>query len=219
MSEPRRGKYGLWYVDGICYRFATREEALTHVVDERARRRQERRAKRRAIAKWTVLTGVSLLFAAVVATWWRGGAEERDLMARIEAHREEVQRSRSRALQACQEAIAVSATYGERRSPGHSDGFQTSGVWLFYWPDGSFYYQNAFGVEVPQSARCEVERETGRILSLVISGKEVLRNPATPPVQENAVAAPVPQNPVAPLILENAVTPPLPQNAVPATGG
>ena len=28
--QPKKGKYGLWYVDGVAFGFGTQEEALEH---------------------------------------------------------------------------------------------------------------------------------------------------------------------------------------------
>lgn len=176
MKEPKQGRFGLWYVDGVSYGFPTREAARAHVLTLQARQRRQKRTRTSSVAKWVMLSTVAVSFTGAVGLWWYAGADERARRERREAVQEEIQRSKMRALQACQEAIAVSAIYGKRKSPGPTDGHQSGHSWLFYWSDGSFYFENAHGVEVAQSAKCEVHRETGLITDLVISGKQIVSN-------------------------------------------
>lgn len=79
------------------------------------------------------------------------------------------------ALLLCQKAIEAAALYGNDNRPGHTFGKKIGEVWQFLWQHGSFHFKNGFGVDVPQSARCEVDVSTGRIVYLFVSGQTIIQ--------------------------------------------
>lgn len=114
---------------------------------------------------------VAILAAAGLAWWWASSAESRASDAESRAE----QKVKMDALLRCQKAIEVVAQYGKNSRPGYTAGKKIGDVWQFLWPHGSFHFKNGFGVDVPQSARCEVEASTGRIVYLFVSGQTIIQ--------------------------------------------
>src|SRR5690606_37193242 len=100
---------------------------------------------------------------------------ERAERAKIAAVEKAEMRERLNALERCRKSIKSTAEYGEPYIPGNAQVRtpHAENVWQFIWPQGSFHFKNAFGVEVPQWARCEVDIPTGRISRLIVTGREV----------------------------------------------
>lgn len=132
-----------------------------------------------AVFKWiamVALAGLAIWAASSSAIrWWESGAEERERQDRIAQLKSEIQSSQQQAFMSCRKAILAAAAYGKPSGPGRIEPSGTSASWVFSWPHGSFYFQNGFGAEVPQSARCEVHVDSGQILSLVISNREIIQ--------------------------------------------
>jgi len=122
-----------------------------------------------------VLAGVLLVLAAIGYFWWESGSDERAQQAEINRAKNERDWAKFGGLRKCRKAISSLAAYGKEVDPGSTGGVIEDGVVFFVWPRGSFHFQNAFGADVPQSAVCEVDEETGDVIRLTVSGKVVFQ--------------------------------------------
>ena len=174
MEEPKQGKWGLWYADGTGH--ATKEAALKSMQSKvKATQTEAAKAQRKHI-KGLAIFAVAAIALALGAFWWNSGKAERARASRIAAIEKAEHKSKMDALLKCQKAIASVAAYGGSNNPGHTSGRKAGGTWQFLWPQGSFHFKNGFGVEVPQWARCEVDMDSGRIRTLVVSGAGIIGN-------------------------------------------
>lgn len=181
MEEPQQGKWGLWYVNGIGH--ATKEEAMRSAQSKADADSAKKIGNPNATgssestgAVRVLLIMISVVVAAGIGiSWWNSGKAERTERNFAEAMAKAERQDRMNALLRCQKAIASVAAYGNSNNPGHAHGkrIDDTNVWQFLWPQGSFHFKNAFGVEVPQWARCEVDIPTGRISRLIVTGREV----------------------------------------------
>lgn len=118
---------------------------------------------------------VIVLAVAVGYFWWQSGAETRERNAKIAALKKAERDAKFQAAYTCRKAIAVTAAYGKDNMPGHREPGYSNGLWQIVWPQGSFYFKNGFGVDVPQSAACFVSESTGEIIYLSVSGREIIK--------------------------------------------
>lgn len=174
MTEPKPGKWGLWYVVNTGY--ATRKEALEAIQQQKGE--DSPNIAPNPIWKFAVLTCIATLVGWAGMHWWGAGAEDRARDRAREAERKEllaaIEKSRLEALLLCQTTITRLALYGKPSGPGYAQGQEVPGTWVFVWPHGSFHFKNGFGTDVPQWARCEVHMDTGKITSLVVTGKTII---------------------------------------------
>lgn len=174
MEEPKQGKWGLWYVNGIGH--ATREEAIKSAQSKAVGGAHASGANESTGAiRILVIMLVSIGVVWAGASWWISGKAERAERNFAETMAKAERQDRMNALLRCQKTIESVALYGKSNSPGYADGKRIDGanVWQFLWPQGSFYFKNGFGVDVPQWARCEVDVPTGRISRLIVTGREI----------------------------------------------
>lgn len=118
---------------------------------------------------WSIAAGV--LVAVWLAWWWVASEDSRAISAKESAE----QKAKMEALSLCQKTIGAVASYGSGNTPGHTSGRKIKDMWQFLWPHGSFQFKNGFGVDIPQSARCEVNVLTGRIVYLSVSGATIIQ--------------------------------------------
>lgn len=160
--KPEKGERGLWYVGTVG--FATEKEAQAYI--DRGMKHfdvpEVETVGRLYGLKLPLLALALLVILGVVAGRWlaSGGGES-----------DPEKKQRMAALLICQKAIASSARYGKTEYPPYPEVKSGDGFFLFLWKSGDFYFKNAFGADVPQSARCEVDKQSGRIQHLAISGK------------------------------------------------
>lgn len=176
MTEPKPGKWGLWYVGDTGY--ATREEALDAIQQQKGQGSPKTESS--PIWKLAMFACIATLVGWAGLHWWESGAEDRARDRAREAERREllaaIEKSRLESLRLCQTTITRLALYGKPSGPGYAQGQEVPGAWVFVWPHGSFHFKNGFGVDVPQWARCEVHMDTGNITSLVVTGKTIIGN-------------------------------------------
>lgn len=174
MEEPKQGKWGLWYANGAGH--ATREEALKAIQSRKA---NDAGASSRRMdsgpGRIVIVLLAAVVVGAPVVSWWLDGREERAERRFAEAMAEAEREDMLEALSSCQRAIGLAAAYGKSNNPGYTQGKRIGNVWQFLWPRGSFHFKNGFGVDVPQSARCEVAVSTGKIVRLIVSGEEIVK--------------------------------------------
>lgn len=164
--EPEKGERGLWYVGTVG--FATKEQAQAY-IDRGMKHFDVPVIKNPGPLyglKWPLFA--LTLFIVVVGSfsWWLMGGSRSD-----DPDRE----ARRAALLSCQKTIAAAAKFGKKEYPPYPTVQTNNDYFIFSWKAGDFYFKNGFGVDVPQSAHCEVNRRTGRIEHLDISGKIMIK--------------------------------------------
>lgn len=143
---------GLWAIDGNdSHVFSKKADAEAYMGVSPARK------------GGLMVRACGIIFVAIAAGW---------LASKFASN--PVDPKKKEALFSCQKAIGSVSLRGDKDRPGYTNGRKIEGGWQFLWPQGSFSFQNAFGVEIPQSARCEVNASTGRISYLVVSGTAVI---------------------------------------------
>lgn len=164
--EPTQGERGLWHVGTVG--FATREQAQAYI--DRGMTNSTIKPQAPAIGTKPGAKVARLFLGAavaVIAVAW--------FVISRPASPEKVQRQAQMAgLLICQKAIAATAKYGKAEYPPFPEMTVSGAGFAYIWAPGSFHFQNGYGADVPQSALCVVNQETGKIISLVISGQRFI---------------------------------------------
>lgn len=174
MAEPTQGKWGLWYIEGSTSGFATKEEAIQSAQARKAGAATKRQSEWAGTVKSGVIVLALIALPLASLSWWKSGSAERYERSKLAAAQRTEDQSRLDALFKCQKEIATVAAYGKQSGPGSTGARKSGDTWQFIWPQGSFHFKNAFGVDVPQWARCEVSAPTGRISRLIVTGRDVI---------------------------------------------
>ncbi|MCQ9618402.1 hypothetical protein L1889_18350 [Paenalcaligenes niemegkensis] len=188
MEEPRQDENGIWHAgDGA---FATKEQAEDYLIKS-----SEKLISRRNDGLWVIRGIDGHTFsrkADAEAYLGRSTTPKNNLWASVfplllvgvlgvsvaylfTGKRNGGDKAKMDALFLCQKSIAATAAYGKQNLPGYSEGQEGAEAWQFLWPHGTFYFKNAFGVDVPQSAKCQVDLQTGRISYLLVSDREIIK--------------------------------------------
>jgi len=164
--EPVQGERGLWYVGTVG--FATKGQAQAY-IDRGMKHFDVPEIKSVGSfygLKLPLFVVALLVVLGGVFGWWV-------VTGRIDKDPERKQRMD--ALLVCQKAIASVAQFGKKEYPPYPLVQSGEDAFIFLWKSGDFYFKNAFGVDVPQSARCEVNKSTGRIQYLTVSATVLVK--------------------------------------------
>lgn len=175
MQEPKQRPDGLWYIEDSNYGFATKKDAFEGLQQRLSAPADRRKAKATHRNKRIILVICAALAFVISVFWWRSGAESRAEKTLIATQQKAELLFKRESLLLCQKTISATAVYGRQGLSVYTEGRVAGGSLQFLWPQGAFYFKNGFGVEVPQSARCEVNLKTGKISYLVVSGQVIVK--------------------------------------------
>lgn len=78
------------------------------------------------------------------------------------------------ALYQCQMAIRNTAKFGDAETPPPRPNLLGDNSFLYFWPEGSFYFRNGFNAKVPQSASCRGYTRPFGITQLIVGDQIII---------------------------------------------